>query len=94
MKMTPSDVALLTAALNSAVERNGLEKVQAYHALKLGKDTAQRFRWDLFWSIPAEERDPMVRGFYKYMNDSHIDTALRAYVASRPELTEEPAKAA
>jgi hypothetical protein len=90
MKMTASDVARLTDALNAVVEREGVEKIQRYHAQKLGHDTAKRFRWDLLWAINAADRKPLMDDFYVYMDDTHIDTALRAYIASRPELTQAP----
>lgn len=94
MKMVAADVDRLTKALNIVVERKGVEAIQAYHALKLGVDTDRRFRWDLLWAINQDQRGPMMSDFYSYMNDNHIDTALRAYVNSRPELTQAPSIAA
>jgi hypothetical protein len=43
------------------------------------KDLDKRYRWDLFWAATRSEfklRDAL----NAYLNDSHIDTALRAMV--------------
>lgn len=39
-----------------------------------------RFRWDTFWGIPIERRVPWANKVYKYLNDNHIDTALKRVV--------------
>lgn len=46
----------------------------------LGKDPAMRFRWDLLWAIPYENRSMWFDEVYVYCNDDHIDTALRSIV--------------
>jgi hypothetical protein len=77
MKMRPEHFrALRTALLDAGGER--LETIRAaYQARGL---SAQRFRWDAFWAIPARIRDPLSKELYTYLNDSHIDTALKAIV--------------
>lgn len=44
--------------------------------------TAQRFRWDLLWAIPQVNRQPWFDEVYQYLNDDHIDTALRKITAA------------
>lgn len=44
------------------------------------KDLDRRYRWDLMWDIPVEIRRPVLNAMYEYMNDDHIDTALRKIV--------------
>lgn len=41
------------------------------------KDINMRLRWDLFRCIPNKIRIPMLNEFYTYMNDDHVDTALK-----------------
>lgn len=36
-----------------------------------------RYRWDCVWSIDSNIRRPLFDELYKYLNDDHIDTALR-----------------
>ena len=87
MKITSSDKEKLFSMLDSAVERIGREKIAQHKALKLGKDAEKRFRWDIFNAAGIKLGDGVgINGdinLYSYMNDSHIDTALRAYVESR-----------
>lgn len=44
------------------------------------KDLDRRYRWDLMWDLPVGERRALVNTMYEYLNDAHIDTALRAIV--------------
>ena len=39
------------------------------------KDVNKRFRWDLFWAVHRYYRE-----LFDYLNDDHIDTALRKIV--------------
>lgn len=41
------------------------------------RDTDMRYRWDMLYATGQPGRDLMTR-LYDYLNDSHIDTALRA----------------
>ena len=42
------------------------------------KDLNKRYRWDLFWL--ADGKATTVKEMYVYMNDDHIDTALKSIV--------------
>ena len=44
------------------------------------KNLDMRYRWDLFHMIPPCTRHPFSKTMYEYMNDDHIDTALRRIV--------------
>lgn len=44
------------------------------------KDVQKRLRWDLF-STSIPDRGNLCKELYEYMNDSHIDTALRNIMA-------------
>jgi hypothetical protein len=67
--------------------RVGLTRIpsqQAYEARnpaipRIGqtKDTAKRHRWDALYAAGAGE---WINDVYKYANDEHIDTALKAVV--------------
>ena len=39
--------------------------------------SSERYRWNCLWNIPNEERQPLMQNLYSYLNDNHIDTALR-----------------
>jgi hypothetical protein len=44
-----------------------------------GMDRDMRYRWDLFWHVKVD-KTPLMRELYEYLNDSHIDSALKAIV--------------
>lgn len=44
------------------------------------KNLDMRYRWDLLYMIPGCTRRPLMDELYVYMNDNHIDTALRRIV--------------
>lgn len=44
------------------------------------KDLNKRFRWDLLWAVPNTPRNTLISALYLYLNDTHIDTALRYIV--------------
>ena len=46
------------------------------------KDLNKRFRWDLFWFVMKRRSNSITIEFdnLKYLNDIHIDTALRKIV--------------
>ena len=82
MKIKQADYDKLKEALDGFIDNN-LDKIKAHKALKLGKDIDMRFRWDLLNGS----------GFLNtcrldYLNDSHIDTALKHYVDNREDLNE------
>ena len=44
------------------------------------KDTNKRMRWDLF-HVAVPNKADLYRDLYEYLDDSHIDSALRAVMA-------------
>jgi len=44
------------------------------------KDIDKRLRWDLFACVPADTRKELIDELYTYMNDDHLDTALKNVV--------------
>ena len=77
MKIKPEHYNVLKSII-SAFDR---EQVLAYKSLKLGKDPEKRFRWDLFYCARRSGTEKfMIEDIYKYANDTHLDTALRAIV--------------
>jgi hypothetical protein len=74
MKMTKEHYNFL---LNAAKEV-GKDVVKQHRQFILeegkAKDIEMRLRWDLFYKI----RDKSVPYVYNYLNDSHIDTALKS----------------
>jgi hypothetical protein len=47
---------------------------------ELVKDLDKRYRWDLLWGTTGSERVGFWSDLYAYLNDDHIDTALRSIV--------------
>ena len=70
MKIKPEHYQALKEAVDNVLQAQPEITVDVY--LAKGR-TAERFRWDALWArgfrIPGE--------WYKYLNDNHIDTALR-----------------
>ena len=76
-KMTPEHFEILRLASLAWLERHPLR-----HYVALGLSD-ERHRWDMFWH--ACEHSKKLHGcfcadLYEYLNDSHIDTALRYIV--------------
>jgi len=86
MKMTQEHFAELSAEIHHVIELAGIDQVVEFKSRKLGTDHDMRFRWDMFWHISQAKRGELTRKFYKYLNDSHIDTALKAIISKIPEL--------
>ena len=58
----------------SALEQIAEEK-------KIGKDHEKRFRWDVFWTARRYLNGNFISDIlYSYLNDDHIDTALKKIV--------------
>jgi len=87
MKIKPDDKNRLFNLLDDRLEMVGRDTIMHHKALKLGEDVAKRFRWDLLYASKIVIGDGVgIIGdvnLYQYMNDSHIDTALKLYVADR-----------
>ncbi len=84
MKIKPEHYATLAPMIRAALTR--IPSVQAYQAchesiprIHLAKDRAMRHRWDALHACGEAGRE-WTREVYKYANDSHIDTALKAAV--------------
>jgi hypothetical protein len=75
MKIKPEDYT----ELKGAIGKLDIEKVKKHYAhLRTDtrvKDLAKRFRWDLLY---ASKFDTLVT--YKYLDDTHLDTALHSIV--------------
>lgn len=64
-------------------ENNPLISPFSYKKNQIGKDTDKRFRWDLFWAsvgLIKIEKPNFVNDMYKYLNDDHLDTAMKKIV--------------
>ena len=80
MKITTEHYDTLSSAIMQA--QQGYHTLGEYQAQNL---TPMRWRWDLLWR--AQRRALIPDGFlmntlYKYLNDNHIDTALRRITAT------------
>lgn len=47
----------------------------------------ERQRWDILWAQPMRNRSEFFTRVYRYANDTHIDSALRAVVKPHPSCT-------
>ena len=79
MKMTQQDYDTLAAAINRVLTGNP-HAVAAYRAGNYPradrcKDVNRRFRWDCLY---AARMGDFVSGLYQYLDDTHIDTALKS----------------
>ena len=67
-------------------ERRELYRTGKVHKAAVTKDMNKRYRWDLFFIGEGHRRphEPTVKWMcdvlYTYLNDDHIDTALRSIV--------------
>lgn len=77
MKIKPEDFEKLKAAITplDTPERRARYIAGAFPRAEKVKDIDQRYRWDLCWASTHP-----VSPLYDYLNDNHIDTALRAIV--------------
>lgn len=81
MKFTESDYNYVKTEISKVVNRVGIEKIQLYKESlkqdKTVKDLDVRFAFDLYWSIPSENRKIMEDKDY---NVNHYQTALKKIV--------------
>lgn len=70
--MSNNDYTALKHSLNTALVLNQktIDELRP-------KVSAERLRWFLFWQI--ENAAAIQKELYTYLNDNHIDTALRRY---------------
>jgi hypothetical protein len=85
MKMKPEDYAALKAAVIRKVETHDREKIKAHReTLKKDqrvKDLEMRYRWDIMnLKTHYAENNALFDIFYRYLNDNHIDTALKRVI--------------
>lgn len=83
MKIQPEHYKTLVNALKAVKAAHPKISPQSYAANKIGKDTAKRFRWDALHAakFDVEKGRSWVNDvLYKYMDDNHIDTALKKAV--------------
>lgn len=88
MKITTDHYNQLSDAIEHAiVNAGGRERIEAHKTALSNdsrvKDSAMRLRWDILYAIPQAIRQPLIDELYKYMNDSHIDTALKAILKDK-----------
>lgn len=81
MKIKQQDYQAIKTALSETIESKGHALYMAHkESLKQDnrvKDQQTRFIWDCFYSIPAGQRNPLTSALYAYLNDNHIETALK-----------------
>ena len=83
MKIKPEDYRRLSEAISRVLAERGktfAEMQQSYRNRGLG---AMRLRWDLLWLSGFD-----TNSLYTYLDDAHIDTALRAICHELSELEE------
>jgi hypothetical protein len=84
MKMTDTDYRLLKAAIERKILSQELNINQTWLDYSNQGLSEMRFRWDLLRFCGVRIGDsvgqPGPFPFYDYLNDTHIDTALKAIV--------------
>lgn len=73
MKMTKKDFTALSVIIKDTITDNP-DMAKQYKKLNLSD---KRYRWDLLYLSGVE-----ITKYYDYLNDDHIDTALRKIVRS------------
>jgi len=51
--------------------------------MKINNWSEKRMRWDMLWSVARDKRQAWFDCVYQYINDDHIDTALRKIVQKK-----------
>jgi hypothetical protein len=82
MKIQKDHYEILLQAAKQVKESYPDFTLQNYIDNKLGKDHAKRFRWDLSYAMKKFLPEPhfICDVLYEYMNDKHLDTALKNLV--------------
>ena len=73
MKIKPEHYKELDTAIH--LRFSDSELLTYWNAYKSKGLSAMRYRWDMFHAI--DSNGSISKEFYTYMNDNHIDTALR-----------------
>ena len=85
MKMTKEHYQILAKGINEVRKEIPELNLDYYVENKIGKDHAERFRWDCLWAAKKFKKLPdnfVGDVLYAYLNDTHIDTALRKIVSA------------
>jgi hypothetical protein len=81
MKMKREHYDLIKNRINQVLEKHNTTLDKLKDAYRLGGMSMKRFRWDLFLATKIRIGDGIgMKGdidLYQYLDDSHIDTALR-----------------
>lgn len=84
MKMVDSDYKELSDLIGDVRDKVGVQRLAIYRrSLAFDarvKDQDKRYRWDLVWAIPTIKRNAWFDQVYQYLDDTHIDTALRRII--------------
>lgn len=76
MKMTPAHFTQLETMIKSA--NPDLNMTDHLESLRTIGFSEKRIRWDILFDVPYANRVTWFDEVYKYLNDDHIDTALKA----------------
>jgi hypothetical protein len=88
MKIKPEHFEIIKKAIepHDTTENRAIYREGRFHKAATTKDVNKRYRWDLFWHAQrlANPFGPSVKWvcdtLYPYLDDDHIDTALRSIV--------------
>ncbi len=82
MKMNQSDFKALCDMLRTHCQNERVDLAYTREQYKVNGLSETRFLFDLLYAIPGVQRQAWFdRGVYQYLNDDHIETALRRAVA-------------
>lgn len=86
LKITGADLEKLKAAVSplDTQQRREIYRTGKFPRAELVKDLNKRYRWDLLYASRLKIGDGLgIKGdvdLYAYLNDNHIDSALRSFV--------------
>jgi hypothetical protein len=80
MKMTENDFNQLKEIIIENDNIHGLKTSDWVEQAKISGWSDKRMRWDMVWSVGREKRQTWFDKVYQYLDDDHIDTALRKIV--------------
>lgn len=76
MKIKPKDLASLRGMIHPVMEQIPVASYRAAHPGFSGK----QIRWDYFHLVGQPALDFLCNTLYRYMNDDHVDTALKTII--------------
>ena len=90
MKIKEPDYKQLANYMEAAIMHVGIEGIKDHRAKRLGKDPDVRFAWDI-WHVACRVDNTACKWLcdtlYEYLNDSHITTAMKHFVANYPAIS-------